>query len=103
MSEIYTISIENLYNQNKFILDNGYFVEHTAIDDDSRNLYEDYYDLYALNNEMVCFDGEECELIKKDKKGYHLHSINDTNPDSFFILTEEEFGIATMTFDVKED
>ena len=76
MSEIYTISIENLYNQNKFVLDNGYFVKHTAIDDDSRNLYEDYYDLYALNNEMVCSDGEECDLIKKDKKGYHLHSIN---------------------------
>lgn len=103
MSEIYTISIENLYNQNKFVLDNGYFVEHTAIDDDSRSLYEDYYDLYARNNEMVCSDGEECELIKKDKKGYHLHSINDTNPDSFFILTEEEFGIATMTFNVEED
>ena len=30
MNTTYTVSIENLYNQNKFVLDNGYFVEHTA-------------------------------------------------------------------------
>lgn len=103
MNKTYCVSIQNLYEKGKYYLDNGYYVEHTAIDDDSREFYEDYYDLYTRNNGMVCSDGEECKLIKKDKKGYHLHSINDTNPDSFFILTEEEFGIATMTFSVEED
>ena len=103
MDKTYCISIQNLYENKKYYLDNGYYVEHTAEENEDGSIYEDYYDLYARNNEMVCSDGEECELIKKDKKGYYFHSINDTNLDSFFILTEEEFGIATMAFDVKED
>ena len=100
MNKTYCLSIENLYNQNKVVLDNGYIIQHITYDNDSMQYYGDYYDLYSLNHEMICRDGAECKLIKKDNKGYYLHDVNDTNENSFFILTEEEFSIATFTFDV---
>lgn len=94
MNKKYCISFETLYNNGVYKTKNNYIIEHT--EQDYMRVHTDYYDLYAPNNELVCQDGDECKILKIDDKGYYLHSIDDPNEDSFFILTKEEFGIATF-------
>ena len=85
------ISIQSLYEKYK---DNKTFFNNKIKYTKERN--QEYYDLYNSKNELVCMDGEEIILVEHEIDAYIFHAINDVNPNSFFILSHEEYCLCVF-------
>lgn len=55
----------------------------------------EYYDLYDLNGELACMDGEVCEIVSEDDHKVRLLN-NNGEYDTIFTLTKEELGISSF-------
>lgn len=55
----------------------------------------DYYNLYDRYGQIVCMDGEECEIV--DDTNDVLLLNRDGEFDVTFTLTKEEFAVAAFT------
>lgn len=81
------ISVESLYSKY------GKTLSYCSIIEDIGD--EAYYDLF-FGGELACMDGENCVVVKEGDK-YILKNSNGEK-DIEFILTEEEFKVATFTY-----
>lgn len=82
------ISLKTLYNEKGNNLKHGKIIR--TIEDGN-----EYYDLYDLSGELVCMDGEICEIIWKDNHGIRLFN-NNGEYDTIFTLTKDELGIGSF-------
>ena len=86
-----TISLENIYN--RF----GGHLEYGRIE---KKTYDEgiYYDLYNKKGELVCMDGEICNIKGGMifSNGYVLENLNGEN-DALFMLTFKEFETGVLT------
>ena len=100
-----TVDIYSLYEKYRESEDHTYanlpcghitYTEHVHTD----GSVSTYYDLYQ-NEELVCMDGETCEVVYKDDKSVILLN-SDGEDEKQFKLSREEFDIACVPTRVKE-
>lgn len=95
---IYVISVKNLYEKYK---DFPTFFRNTIHYSFQQEDYtkQEYYDLYNPYGELVCMDGEEVIMLEHALDSYKFHSVTDTNDNSFFRLSQEEYNLCITRFE----
>ena len=90
MTNTTCISIEALFNKYSNNLPSGNYIEVSYGEDMC------YYDLRDKHSNLVCMDGEECEIAYAGY-GYYALTNKEGEIDTTFILTMEEVGKAVGT------
>ena len=81
------ISVQALYNKYGENLPSG-----NTVDVDS---WEGYYDLRDACGNLVCMDGEECEVVYELASRMYKFANREGEFDTTFYLTPDEFKVAT--------
>ena len=89
-NELYTLSIEDLFNEIGECLEFA-SIKHTHDADD--DCIHEYFDLYNESNNLACMDGEQVLVIKDHGDTLDLFSV-ESEKEVMFTLTLTEFKIA---------
>ena len=89
-NELYTLSIEALFDEIGEDLEFS-TIEYTPSEDDDYT--HEYFDLYNESHNLACMDGEQVLVIKDNGDTLDLFSI-ESEKEVTFTLTLTEFKIA---------
>lgn len=94
MGNTVCISIYALFNKYGNNLPSGNYI-HVTHDKDMCGYNMWYYDLYDKHGNLVCMDGEECQVWYASSRYYKLVN-KEGDIDTEFFLTMEEYNLAAF-------